>query len=138
MRFKLDSGPIMYSKTIAIAPDDTTETLRDRLNEEAIAVLPDVIRSLADGTATFTEQEDTQATKVGKLDKSIGDLDQYGSDSEKWNIFRAIGGRGWAHATISKDGQMIRAKITNAHLEDGAFAIDEIIPPNGKRQSYKS
>ncbi len=37
---------------------------------------------------------------------------------------------------IKRHGEMIQVKITKASYEDEAFVIEEVIPENGKRQSY--
>jgi methionyl-tRNA formyltransferase len=136
MCYKLDTGPIIAEQVVPITPDDNTLTLRQRLNDVALDMIPGVIRSLTDGTATFTEQDDTQATFTKKFSKEIGNLDGIADDLQKWHIFQSIGDRGWVHFTMNRNGVSTRTKITKAHLADDAFVIDEIIPENGKRQTY--
>lgn len=134
MVYKLDAGDILSTKEITIDPIDTTLTLRDKLNKEALTLLPETLTKIFDGTATRTPQDESLATKCGKFTKEMGELNFADSGTTNDRKFRAY--QGSIGTYFFKNG--IRIKITNAHLEDGTFVIDEIIPENGKRMSYKN
>lgn len=141
MRFKLDSGPIIAEKEIAIAPADTTLSLREKLNDEALKLLPDVITSVFDGTATAREQDESQATVCKKIQKEDGRIDLSDDPVINDRKFRAYTPSPGTFFMAQKDGNAVRVKIKSAHLEDGPdtlsgsgkrFVLDTVIPENGK------
>lgn len=134
MRYKLDTGPLFIKSEIGIAPDDTTHTLRDKLNIEALRLLVPTITDIFDGSILPIEQDDTQATQCGKIKKEDGRISLSDDAIELDRKYRAYDG--WPGLYFySKEN--VRVKITKAHLEDGTFVIDEVIPENGKRMSYE-
>ena len=137
MRYKLDSGPIIKEELLAINPTDTTLTLRHKLNTVALELLPGVITTLFDGTATPVEQDETLATQCGKIQKSDGEISLTDDPILNDRKYRAHVGNVGTYFYTEKDGKRIRVKVTKARLEDDAFVIDEVIPENGKRQNYQ-
>jgi methionyl-tRNA formyltransferase len=69
---ELDAGPMLGVVRTPIAADDTTGTLEARLAELAPALTLDVIAGLDAGTVQAFEQDHSQATHAGKLDKPDG------------------------------------------------------------------
>lgn len=136
MRFKLDSGPILSEENIGISPTDTTLTLRQKLNDIALELLPQTIKALVTNSVTPKEQNESLATHCGKIQKSDGEI--LLSDGPIFNDrkFRSHVGNVGSYFYTEKNGSKIRVKITAAHLEGTIFVIDEVIPENGKRQSY--
>jgi phosphoribosylglycinamide formyltransferase-1 len=45
----VDTGPILAQTAVPVLPDDTEDTLRDRILAEEHALLPAVVRALAEG-----------------------------------------------------------------------------------------
>lgn len=132
MRFALDSGPILAEKEIPIAPTDTAGTLREKLNDEALVLLPEVITSLFAGTTTPCEQDGAAATYCKKIKKEEGLLDL--SDDpltldRKYRAYTPSPG-----TFFMKGGK--RYKIITAHLENGQFIVDEVIPENGRKMKW--
>lgn len=72
---KMDSGQILAQSQTDIAPDETAGHLHDRLAQMAAPLLLETITRIADGTATYTEQDNSKATLAPKLKKSDGFLD---------------------------------------------------------------
>ncbi len=138
MRYKLDSGPIIATEEIAIEPNDTTLTLRARLNDRALEMLPATIEKIFEGTATMAEQDDLLATHCGKLSKSDGEISLSDDPLLNDRKFRAHVGNVGTYFFIEKEGKRIRVKVTKAHLHKNNFVIDEVIPENGKPQAYDS
>lgn len=146
MRYKLDTGPIVMQKEVAIAGDDTTPTLRDKLNIEALSILPEVLKKIADGTIKLEEQSEEKASHCKKISKEDGLLDLNDDGIINYRKYRAyfgsIGTYFFLPAQTGLDNK--RIKITKAHLDGdlsaqtGHFIIDEVIPENGKRISYAS
>jgi methionyl-tRNA formyltransferase len=128
----LDTGPIYVKSEIDIEKSDTNETLRGKLNAEALKLLVPTVSSIFKSTIIPIEQNDSEATTCGKISKEDGEI-SLGDDptvlDRKWRAYR-----GWPGLYFFKDGK--RIKITQAHLEDNKFIIDEVIPENGKRTSF--
>lgn len=137
MRYKLDSGPIIAHEEVAIEPNDTTLTLRARLNDRALVLLPKTIEEIFEGTATMTEQDESQATHCGKISKADGELTLTDNPIINDRKFRAHVGNVGTYFFIEKNAKRIRVKVTKAHREENSFVIDEVIPENGKPTPYE-
>ena len=71
----LDTGDIISSRSIPIGREYTGGSLFDALSNLGAELLMDTIPSIEDGTAVYTPQDETQATKVGMIKKSMGEID---------------------------------------------------------------
>jgi methionyl-tRNA formyltransferase len=69
---ELDAGPMLGVVRTPIGPDETTGALEVRLADMAPAITLEVISGLEAGTIPAVEQDHSQATHVGKLDKGAG------------------------------------------------------------------
>ena len=63
----LDTGDMIAKTEVKIAPEDTGGTLFDRLAEAGARLCVETIPSIVDGTAVYTPQDESAATKVGGL-----------------------------------------------------------------------
>ncbi len=142
MVYKLDAGNILAVKEVPIDPNDTTPTLRDKLNKEALLLLPETIKNIFAGATNPVVQDESLVTTCTKISKEMGELNLADDAVVNDRKYRAY--FGWPGSFFFKDGK--RIKITNAHLEDdpasplGAdkqFVVDEVIPENGKRMSWQ-
>ncbi len=132
MVYQLDAGDILATREVTIDPTDTTPTLRAKLNTEALTLLPETIKKIFDGTISRTPQDESLATRCGKFTKDMGELDLHDDAITNDRRFRAYSG---SIGTYFFDNGK-RIKITTAHLADGQFVIDEVIPENGKQMPY--
>lgn len=137
MRYELDSGPIFAQKQLTISPTDTTVTLRDRLNTEALSLLPEVIGSIFQNTITPIEQNETGTTICKKIKKEDGQIFLDASAETNDKKFRAYSHSPGTFFMVKKGDKNIRIKIKNAHLEGGAFVLDTVIPENSKPMTGK-
>jgi len=71
----LDTGDMISVRSIPIGREYTGGSLFDALSKLGAELLMDTIPSLVDGTAVFTPQDETKATKVGLIKKSMGEID---------------------------------------------------------------
>jgi len=69
---KIDAGDILAQAETQIRPDETAEQLEQRLAEMAPPLLLKTIQQIADGTATYTKQDQSKATLAPRLKKSDG------------------------------------------------------------------
>lgn len=132
MVYKLDAGNILSTKEITIDPTDTTPTLRDKLNTEALTLLPQTIADIFTGTITPILQDESLATSCTKITKEMGELNLADDGIINDRKYRAY--FGWPGSYFFEGGK--RIKITKAHLDGQTFVIDEVIPENGKRMPY--
>ena len=72
---RMDAGLILAQDKIPILPDDTVESLYDKLSTLSVGVLLKTIEQLQHNTAAFIEQDETQVTKAPKLSKEDGYID---------------------------------------------------------------
>ncbi len=71
----LDTGDMIAKKEVVIAPEDTGGTLFNKLAKAGADLLVRTIPSIADGTAVYTPQDESEATKVGQISKKDGRID---------------------------------------------------------------
>ncbi len=132
MAFKLDSGPIIAEEKTAIAPAETTTDLRGRLTEIGAKLLVVTIPKYLAGEITPKEQDDSLATRSGKIKKEDGLIDPAGDPAENYKKFRAY--IEWPRTYFFVDGK--RVIVTQAHLENGLFSIDKVLPEGKHEIAY--
>jgi methionyl-tRNA formyltransferase len=132
MRFKLDTGPVYVKSEVAIDPTDTTPVLREKLNDEALRLLGPTIHSIFKGSTLPIEQDDALATHCAKIAKEDGQISLDDDPIVLDRKFRAYVQSPGVFFITEKNGESIRVKIKAAHLEDGRFVLDTVIPENGK------
>jgi methionyl-tRNA formyltransferase len=87
---RMDAGLILAQAGIPIGPDDTFQTMHDKLADLSVPVLLNTIEQLDNGTATFTEQDESQVTYAHKLRKKDGFLDWDSPARQLANQVRAL------------------------------------------------
>ena len=87
---RMDSGLILAQDKIPIEPDDTFQTMHDKLSELSVPVLMHTIKQLADGTAVFIEQDESQVTYAHKLQKRDGFIDWENKAEQITNQVRGL------------------------------------------------
>lgn len=86
----LDTGDILLQQEIAIAPEDTSETLAPRLAGIGADLMVETLRGLEAGTIRPQKQNNAQATLAPILKKEDGRIDFHRSAEEIYNRFRAF------------------------------------------------
>lgn len=75
MAQELDAGDIIDQIRTPIDPDESVETVHDRLAELGGKILVEVVEKIANGTATRTPQDGTQATYAPMLSRELSNID---------------------------------------------------------------
>lgn len=145
---KMDAGPILAQKRLAIAPDDTKQSLYEKLAkisaDELLRVLPAIVAKNAPETA----QNETQAIFTAKLTKELSAFEPASKTAQTLsNEIRAYAGFPKTKATLLD----IPCTITVAHVAnkpstpldqrcaDGNYLIiDRLIPENSKEMDAVS
>ncbi len=135
---EVDHGPIVAQVAFSLPEDMDIETLTAKSAAEGIALFMNAIEQYLSEEIIPTPQRHEHATLTRKYAKTDCSIDDVTDDWQKWKIFRAFGIRGWVHFTTERHGRPLKVKITKASYQDEAFVIEEVIPENGKRQSYGS
>lgn len=71
----MDTGDIILQREVQIGPKETGGSLFDRLSREGASLCVQTLERIADGTAVYTPQDDSQATYTKMMKKELGDLD---------------------------------------------------------------
>ena len=134
MVFELDAGPIIAEERLAIADDDTTPTLREKLIAIGGNLLASLMSTITTGSVILREQDETLATHCGKTKKEDGLVDPFADDPEiLWRKYRAY--QPWPGLYFMQDGK--RVKITGARYEHGKFIIERVIPEGKKEMNWQ-
>jgi methionyl-tRNA formyltransferase len=106
----LDTGDILQQQELAIAPDDTAETLAPRLAAIGADLMVKTLRGLQTGSVHPRPQDNTQATLAPILKKEDGLVDFSRSAAEIYNRIRGFQPWPGAHTKFrGKSLQVIRA-----------------------------
>ena len=136
MVFKLDAGPILAQKTIAIADTETAPELLEKLNTAAVPMLIEIVKQFESGAPVpSAPQDDSLATSCTRIKKEDGELLATDTDEIKWHKYRAY--FDWPGVFFfDKDNK--RIKITRARYENKTFIIERVIPEGKKETDYKN
>lgn len=85
-----DAGDIVGQQKVTIADNDTALTLHKKVLEAAQAVLKEQLPRLKNGTATFTKQDESQASYFGRRTAADGEILWHKSAKEINNLVRAV------------------------------------------------
>lgn len=120
MDIGIDTGDIIAKEEVVLAEDETGGSLFDRLAEVGAELCVRAMESIEAGTATYTKQEESEATHVGMIQKQMGNIDwsQSAVTIERW--IRGL--NPWPSAYTKLNGKTL--KIWRASVEAGGDAKD--------------
>ena len=126
----LDCGPIINQVSTPIAPNETAGDLFARLPGIAVEALLTALTAIANGTATFTPQDDRQATNAPMLNKAMAKIDWQQDAVRIANLVRGL--NPWPVAYFELDGTPVKVYAATALAEKAAAgAIVHCDPKNG-------
>lgn len=123
----LDTGPILTQRRIAIAPDETGQSLHDKLAQLGADLLIDTLPGYLDGTIQPQPQDDTQATYAPTIKKEEGQIDWSQSAAAIERLIRAF--TPWPGAYTLWNGQPLR--ILSAATGPGTAQPGHVTDWNG-------
>lgn len=138
MVYELDAGDILALEETPITPTETALELRPRLITMGGELLVKILPSFEDGTAVYTPQDHTRATRCRKIPKEARELDLLGDPQENWNKYRAYAEGPGTHFFVEKDGKRMRVKIKKARFENGRFVVERIVPEGKKETDFEN
>ena len=86
----LDTGGILSQEKTEIAPNDTAETLHDRLAQIGARLLVSTIPEYVEGRLTPVSQDNALATHAPKIKKEHGHIDWTAPATTLWNRVRGL------------------------------------------------
>ena len=115
---EMDAGDIIFSEETEIGEYETSGELYDRLKKLGAELLIKTVREIEAGCAPRTPQDETQATYVSMLDKSLSPLDftKPARAVVKW----VCGLQPWPVATAGLGDVVLKiysARLTHHHTE---------------------
>lgn len=115
---KMDAGEILAQVKIPIGPDDTAQTLHDKLAQIAPKVLLETIEAIGAGTAVYTSQDESEVTFAHKLKKSDGFIDWTAAAEDINNKVRGLWPWPGAQAIYvpAETGKSCRVTIAKARV----------------------
>ena len=119
----LDTGDILYTKTIDLAPDETFETLHDRLMVLGGEALTEALPLIEAGKLTPVKQDDSLSCYAPLIKKEDGLIDWKRSSDEIYSQIRAF--NPWPGAFTYSSGRML--KIWEAQPVSGSGRPGEIL-----------
>lgn len=134
---EMDHGPIVAQKKVTIPdwPPKNAE-LERLLMTEGGRLLAQVLVPWTNGEIEAQPQNHDVATYCEKLTKADGLLDL--SEDPYRNLLKIRALEGWpsTYAFFERAGKRLRVQILDAHLEQGALAIDYVKPEGKGVMSY--
>lgn len=129
---KMDHGPIVTQFKEKVLPDDTSESLRDRLFEKSADVLVEMLPFYIQGKIKLKKQNDREATFTKLMKKEDGFIDLTGKISPTMcnNLVRAMypwpGAWTLVKLNNNKEQTKKRLKILKTHLDKNELIFDEV------------
>lgn len=135
MDVKMDHGPILDQKKFYF-PNAVYPELRDALGTEGGKLLAQTLPRFFAGEIKPVAQDDSVATFTKLLIKEDGELDLDSDSIMNDRKFRAFCGNIGTYFVIKKNGQSLRVKIEEAHLENDQFVITKVTPAGKNTQTF--
>ncbi len=124
----MDTGDILEQAETPIDPDETAESLHDRLSHMGAKLLVQTLQDLEVGTVVPIKQEEALATKAPLIRKEMGQMDFAKTAGELHNLARGF--YPWPGAYTSLGGK--RLKVLETRLAAGGGAPGEVLCAEGR------
>ena len=121
----LDTGDIIDVVKTPIFENETAGDLSNRLAELGSNLLLDVIESIESGTATYTKQEQFDATVTTKISKSDAVINWEKSSREVKSLILGTNPNPIARTLLGEDiVKIYRAKVADVELDDESLSCE--------------
>ncbi len=112
----MDTGDILEQKSIKLNPEETGESLEERLSRLGAELILSTLKGLEEGTLIPRPQDASKATVVRKIDKSMGDLNLKDDASRLERLIRGL--IPWPGASIMCGGKRLKIWSADAKPSD--------------------
>ena len=124
----IDTGDILLTRECDIEPNDTTETLTQKLAQIGASLLIETISRIENGTCPRTKQDESLMSYYPKITKEMGTLDFSKSSEHLKDLVRAMDP--WPGCTVSIGGEMIKVWSAEAAVGAGNDVPGTIVAPD--------
>lgn len=134
---KMDHGPLLAQKTVAVAPwPQPGRKLDALLAEEGAQLLAEILPAFVADTLQPHEQDHAQATFCKMIKKDDALIDLAGNAYE--NLLKICAYDGWpgAFTYFVRNGAQIRVKIDAAHIDGNELVLDVVVPEGKPSMPY--
>lgn len=121
---KMDHGPILEQRTVAITEDDTTESLLEKMVAPGCAALDAALATLESGNLRLSAQNHTQSSGAPKLKKTDGLIRWESAAAEIHNRIRAF--TPWPGGFTAFNGKTVYLRKTSVRENTGSLKPGEI------------
>ncbi|MDE5817950.1 MAG: methionyl-tRNA formyltransferase [Lachnospiraceae bacterium] len=127
MNAGIDTGDILASVCVDIAPEDTGDSLFEKLMHAGAALLIETLPRIEAGEITPEAQDETQATYAKRLSKELGQIDWGESAKIIERKIRAFHSWPGAYTTLSgKPFKLWGARISDAPADGEAGSVSAV------------
>lgn len=119
----VDSGDILLQKSIDILPDENAGQLFDRLSKLGGEAIAEALRLIESGKATYTKQDENNASHYPMISKEDGLIDWSASAQDIYNKMRGF--TPWPSAFTYLDGKLF--KILKSLPYDGEISFEKSV-----------
>ncbi len=130
MALALDAGDIISQTVTPIDPDETVETLHDRLAHMGAKLLVDTVVAIGDGTAVRTPQQEDLVTHAPMLSRALSPMDFTRPARELHNQVRGL--IPWPAAVTELNGTRCKIFSTSVLAETTGKAPGAVIAADKK------
>jgi methionyl-tRNA formyltransferase len=124
----LDTGPILRQRAIPITPEETGQSLHDKLSELGGALLIETLPDYLNGDLQPQPQDDSLATFAPRINKDEGRIDWSQPASSIERTMRAF--TSWPGTFTSWNGKQL--KIHAGDVGEGSAEPGQVIPTHGR------
>lgn len=130
MEAGLDTGPILLSEAVAIAPTDTAASLHDKLMETGALMWPRALSALERGSLEAVPQSEEGVTYAKKISSEEARIDWTRPAGELANHVRGLAPFPGAWFELDTGKEAVRVKVLMAKAETGSGAPGEVLDGN--------
>lgn len=124
----LDTGPMLTQRAIALAADETGETLHDKLSLMGAELLIETLPAYLRGEITPQPQDDSLSTFAPRIDKSEGRIDWNTSAAQIERTVRAF--TPWPGTFTEWNGRQL--KVLAGEVATGTAEPGRVVAHNGQ------
>ena len=132
MELGLDTGGVMFSRNLAIAPIDDAGTLHDKLASLSAECFVEALNKLDSGQYEFVPQDENRTSRVSKLDKNSGKVDWTQDAAFIERFVRAMNPwpGAWTRVALAENGPTQRLRVVRVEIR-GDIAGNEVRDADG-------
>lgn len=116
----IDTGDMIEKEEVVLSPEETGGSLFNKLSRKGAELLIETMEKIEKGTATYTKQEESEATYVGMINKNMGKINWELPADEIERLIRGL--NPWPSAYTGLKGKTL--KIWKAVPEPGGDKAD--------------